>query len=90
MNWTLMKSQTSCIQAAEMRFLSHIAGYTFQDRRRNADIWQKLNIMRILNRIAQLKWLKHLNQMKHCLILKQVLNYKLKGRRSVGLSLIHI
>ena len=32
-NWTLTKRQASRIQAAEMRFLKHVAGYTLHDIR---------------------------------------------------------
>ena len=49
--------QTSCIQAAEMRFLRHMARYTLHDHRRNTDIRQDLNIMSILDRIAQYRLL---------------------------------
>ena len=48
----LNESQASRIQVTEMRVLSHVAGYTL-DGRRNADILQKLNIMSIVDRIAQ-------------------------------------
>lgn len=34
----------SHIQVAEMRF-SHMAGYTLQDYRRNAEIWHEQNII---------------------------------------------
>ena len=54
----LTKGQAIRIQAAEMRFLRHVAGYTLHDQRRNTDIRQELNIMSILDRIAQyrLNW----------------------------------
>ena len=57
-----MKGQTSRIQAAEMRFLRHVAGYTLHDHRGNADIWQELNIMSILYWIVQyrLNWWEQL------------------------------
>ena len=50
-NWTLTKGQASRIQAAEMRFLRHLAGYIPHDHRRNTYIWQELNVMSILYRI---------------------------------------
>ena len=77
-NWTLSKGQASCIQAAEMRFLRHLARYTLHDHRRNTDIWQKLTIMSILDRIAQYRlncW-EHLCQMDDRRIPKQLWNYK--------------
>ena len=38
-NWTLIKSQPSRVQAAEIRFLSHVPGYTLRDRKRNVDVF---------------------------------------------------
>ena len=57
-NWTVTKGQASRIQAAEMRFLRHVAGYTLRDHRRNTDIRQELSIVSILDRIAKywLNW----------------------------------
>ena len=57
--------------------------YTLQDHRRSADTRQKLNI---LTRIAQylLTWLEHLVQMDDCRTLKQLFNYRPKGRSCVG------
>ena len=89
---TLTKGQASRIQAAEMRFPRHVAGYIFHDYRRNTDIRQELNIMSILDRIAQYRlncW-EDLCRMDDCNIPKQLWNYKPRGRRGVGLSLIHI
>ena len=68
-------------QRAEMRFLRHVSGYALQDRRRNVDVRQELNIKSILDRIAQyrLNWWEHLCRMDDCRIPKQL-----------WLSLIHI
>ena len=85
-NWTLTKGQASRIQAAEMRFLRHVAGYTLHDHRRNTDIRQELNIISILDTIAQyrLNWWEHLCQMDDCRIPKQLWNYKPRGWKGVG------
>ena len=66
-NWTLTKYQTSRIEADEMRFIKHVAGYTFQDRKRNVGVLQEQNIMSILDSVAQyrLKWLEHHNRLPH-------------------------
>ena len=45
LNIFLKKGQASRIQAAEMRFLRHMAGYTLHDHRRNTGIRQELNVM---------------------------------------------
>ena len=57
-----------------------------QNRRRNPDVSQELNIMRLLVRIAQyrLKQLEYLNRMDDCRSSKQLLNYNPKERRDVG------
>ena len=85
-NWTLTKGQVSRIQAAEMRFLRHVAGYTLHDHTRNTDIRQELNIMSTLDRIAQyrLNWWEHLCRMDDYRIPKELWNYKPRGRRRVG------
>ena len=46
-----------------------MAGCNLQDRKRNLDVRQELN-MSVLDRIAQylLKWLEHLNRMYDCRI----------------------
>ena len=74
------------IQSAQMRFLSQWAVYTLRDHRRNTDIRQELNIMSILDRIAQyrLNWWEHLCRMDDYRIPKQLWNYKPRGRRGVG------
>ena len=46
-NWSLTQSQGSRNQATEMTFLTHVSGF-LQDRRRNADIRQELNIMTVI------------------------------------------
>ena len=78
-NWTFMKGQASRIQAAEMRFLRHVAGYrpTLHDHRKNTDIRQELSIMSIFDRIGQFRlnrW-EHLCQMDDCRIPKQPVSY---------------
>ena len=77
-NWTLTKGHASRMQAAEMRFLRDVAGYTLHDHRRNTDIRQDMNIISILDRIAQyrLNWWEHLCRMDDCRIPKQLWNYK--------------
>ena len=67
-------------------------GYALHDHRRNTDMRQELNIMSILERIAQyrLNWWEHLCLKDDCRIPKQLWNYKPRGRAGVGLSLIHI
>ncbi|GLG97734.1 Uncharacterized protein GBIM_04431, partial [Gryllus bimaculatus] len=47
-----MQNQAGQIDAAEKKFLRHMAGYTFEDQKRN-DICQELNITSILDKIKR-------------------------------------
>ncbi|PSN58358.1 hypothetical protein C0J52_12996 [Blattella germanica] len=49
--WTLTSNQLRRIEAAKMKLLRPLAGYTFYDQRRNVDIRPKLNITSILDTI---------------------------------------
>ena len=81
MNWTFTESPASRIEAAETTILSHVARYTLQDRTRYVDLRQELNVMSMLDRVAQyrLKRLENLNRMDDWRISKQLLNYKPRG-----------
>lgn len=67
-NWILTKKQASHLKVAEIKFLRSIAAYILQDHRRNTNIWHKLHIMSIQDRITQCNHLskhqlEHLNWM---------------------------
>ncbi|KAJ4445689.1 hypothetical protein ANN_12374 [Periplaneta americana] len=49
--WSLTKGQLRRIEAAEMRLLRPLAGYTLYDHKRNADIRAELNITAITDTI---------------------------------------
>jgi hypothetical protein len=84
--WTLTKRQKSRLEAAEMRFLTSVAGYRLIDHRRNEDIREGIQIIDINSRIKdyQIKCLQRLERMEQNRIPKLLLNYKPRGRRDQG------
>lgn len=84
--WVLTKKDRLRIQAAEMKFLRAVSGYKLSDQRRNEDIRHELNIFNLNDKIKEYreKWIEHLNRQPEDNIAKQSLNYKVKGRRSIG------
>lgn len=85
-NWTLNRSDRRKIETAEMKFLRSIAGVTILDRRRNEDIRKDLKIFNLTNRIESMRnnWYEHVRRMPTDRIPQQLLQYKPRGRRSVG------
>lgn len=84
--WTLTKKEERRIEAAEMRFLRSVAGYTLLDKKRSDDIRRELNIFKLIDRIKQYRndWKQHIQRMTGDRIPKLMMNYNPKGRRSVG------
>ena len=64
-NWTLTASQRRRTEAAEMKLLRPLAGYTLQDHKTNDFIRRELQITGILYNIDEyrLKWHLHLQRM---------------------------
>ena len=64
-NWSLNPSDTRKIEAAEMRFLRPMAGYTLLDIKRSSDIRDQLGIFNINDRLSQYKinWREHIQRM---------------------------
>ncbi|KAJ4431286.1 hypothetical protein ANN_19883 [Periplaneta americana] len=85
-NWTLNRADRRKIETAEMKFLRSIAGVTILDRKRNEDIRKDLNIFNLTNRIESMRngWYEHVRRMPTDRIPQQLLQYKPRGRRSVG------
>ena len=61
-NWTVTASQRRRIEAAEMKLLLPLAGYTLQDHKTNDFIRRELNITGILDQIDEYR----LNWNLHC------------------------
>ena len=53
------------IEAAEMRFLRPMAGYTLLDKNRSSDIREQLGIFHINDKLTQYKinWREHIQRM---------------------------
>jgi len=64
-NWTLTASQRRRIEAAELKLLRPLAGYTFYDHKTNDSIRRELQISCTLDKIDKyrLNWLLHLQRM---------------------------
>jgi hypothetical protein len=74
------------LEAAEMRFLRSVTGYTRLDKIRNEDIRQELEISGIQDVRLQYKrnWINHLDRMDNTRLPKYALTYKPRGKRDSG------
>jgi hypothetical protein len=50
-NWTINRTDNRKIEAAEIKFLRNLAGYTLIDQKCNTDIRAELNIYHLRNKI---------------------------------------
>ena len=85
-NWTLTASQKRRIEAAEMKLLRPLAGYTLYDHKTNNSIRKELRITSILDKIDEYrkKWFLHIHRMSQNRIPLKSYNYRPQGRRSIG------
>jgi len=85
-NWTLTASQRRRIEAAEMKLLRPLAGYTPYDQKTNNSIRKELRITSILDKIDEYrkKWLLQIQRMPQNRIPLKSYNYRPQGRRSIG------
>ena len=76
----------ACLEAAEMRFLRSVKGYTRLDKIRSEVIRKELEISGIQDVKYKYKqnWINHLERMDNTRLPKHVLNYKPGGRRYLG------
>jgi hypothetical protein len=84
--WVTTKRDTTRLEAAEMRFLRSVTGYTRLDKIRNEDIRQELEISGIHGVRLKYKqnWINHLERMDNTRLPKYGLTYKPRGRRNRG------
>jgi hypothetical protein len=84
-NWTLTASQRRT-EAAEIKLLTPLAGYTHYDHKTNSSIRQKLQITSILDKIDEYrkKWLFKIQRMPQNRIPLKSHNYRPQGRSSIG------
>ena len=54
-NWSLNRSDKRAIEAADMRFLRPMAGYTLLDKKRSSDIREQWGIFNINDKLTQYK-----------------------------------
>ena len=85
-NWTLRASQRRRIEAAEMKLLRPLAGYTLYDHKANDSIRRELQIACILDKIDEyrLNWFLHLQRISQNRIPLKPYHYRPQGRRTIG------
>ena len=84
--WVMNKKEKQKVQSAEMRFLRKVANYSLEDRKRNTEIRQELNIKELNSEIEHYrhKWTDHLDRMSNNRIPQIIYKYKPDGNRNVG------
>lgn len=84
--WSLTKGQLRRIEAAKMRLLRPLAGYTLYDHKRNSDIRTELNITAITDTIESYRnnWYEHVLRMPNNSLPKRLLDYIPHGKRDIG------
>jgi len=81
--WVTTKRKMTRLEAAEMRFLRSVKGYTRLDKIRNEVIRKELEISGIKDVRVQYKqnWTNHLERMHNTRLPKHALNYKPRERK---------
>jgi len=85
-NWTLTALQRRGIEAAEIKLLRPLAGYTLYDHKTNDYIRREPRITGIPDKIDEYRrnWLSHLQRMPKNRIPLKSYYYRPQGRRTVG------
>jgi chromosome condensin MukBEF complex kleisin-like MukF subunit len=85
-SWIICKSDRARITANEVKFLRRTAGYTELDKKRNTEILREVKINSVLEHIEQYRnsWKQHVQRMDRSCILRQMITYRPKGKRSFG------
>ena len=79
--WVTTKRDMSCLEAAEMRFLRSVKGYTRLDKIRSEIIRKELEIpgiQDVRNKYKQ-NWINHFEKMDNNTLPKHDLNYRPRG-----------
>jgi hypothetical protein len=76
--WVATKRDMTCLEAAEMRFLRSVKGYTRLDKISSEVVRKKLEMCGIEDVRAKYKqnWINHLERMDNTRLPKHALNYK--------------
>jgi len=85
-NWTLTALQRRRIEAAEIKLLRPLSGYTLYDHKTNDSVRRELQTECILDRIDRYRryWLLHLQRMPLNHIHLKSYHYRPQGRRTIG------
>jgi len=85
-NWVTTQKDMTRLEAAEMRFLRSVMGYTRLDKTRSEFIRKELEISGIQDVRLKYKqnWINHLERTDNTRLPKHALNYKPRGRRNRG------
>jgi len=85
-NWNLRPLQRRRIEAAEMKLLRPLAGYTLYDHKTNDYIRRELRITGILDKLDEYKrnWFSHVQRMPQNRISLKSYHYRPQGRRTIG------
>jgi len=84
--WVTTKRDMACLEAAEMRLLRSVKGYTELDKIRSEVTRKELKISGIQDVKSKYKqnWINHLEGMDNTRLPKHAVNYKPRGRRDRG------
>jgi hypothetical protein len=84
--WILDRRDTGKFEAAQMRVLRPLLGFTRLDHQRHADIREKLQDLNIVEEIQkyQQNWKYHLQHMDRNRLPKLAFCYQPRGRRDLG------
>jgi len=84
--WVTTQRDMTSLEAAEMRFLRSVTGYTRLDKIRSEIIRKELEILGIQDVRTKYKQncINHLERMDNNRLPKHALNYKPRGRRDRG------
>ena len=84
--WVTTKRNMTCLEAAKMRFLRSVKGYTGLDKIRSEVVRKELEISGIHDVIAKYKhiWINHLERTDNTRLPKHALNFKPRGRKDRG------
>ena len=85
-NWTLTALDGRRIEAAEMKLLRPLAGYTLFDHKTNDSVLRELRTECILDKIHKYRrnWFLHVQRMPPNRIPLKSYHYRPQGRRTIG------
>jgi len=85
-NWNLTALQRPRIEAAEMKLMIPLAGYTLYDHKTNDYIRREIRITNVLDKRDEYRrnWLSHLQRMPQNRIPLKSYHYRTQERRTIG------